>query len=131
MLKKDQFHKDILDGLTLFYESRFIADIRNIALKYPASSLGNALNRRQTASKLWLLDSLFAACGGTLGHIHNSVQALIDKTSGFLDSDPPSTMSSMSDLDQAGLDALSFWEAFRNSSQRNAFTSITLATVKC
>ena len=49
---------------------------------------------------------------GELGQIQNSVQALIDKTSGFLDSDPPSTMSSMSDLDQAGLDALSSTKVF-------------------
>ena len=47
-----------------------------------------------------------------LGKIQDSVQALIDKTSGFLDSDPPSTMSSMSDLDQAGLDALSSTKLF-------------------
>lgn len=70
MLKKDQFHKDILDGLSLFYESRFISDIRNTALNYPTSGLGNALNRRQTASKLWLLDSLYAAHGGELGNVH-------------------------------------------------------------
>jgi hypothetical protein len=70
MLKKDQFYKDILDGLSLFYESRFISDIRNTALAYPASGLGNALNRRQTASKLWLLDGLFEAHGGQLGTVH-------------------------------------------------------------
>ena len=70
MLKKDQFYKDILDGLSLFYESRFIKDIRNTALKYPTSSLGNALNRRQTASKLWLLDSLNETHGGDLGSVH-------------------------------------------------------------
>ena len=70
MLKKDQFYKDILDGLSLFYDSRFITDIRNTALKFPMSSLGNALNRRQTASKLWLLDSLHDAQGGTLGSVH-------------------------------------------------------------
>ena len=51
---------------------------------------------------------------GELGQIQNSVQALIDKTSGFLDSDPPSTMSSMSDLDQAGLDSLSSTKVFDN-----------------
>ena len=51
---------------------------------------------------------------GELGQIQNSVQALIDKTSGFLDSDPPSTMSSMSDLDQAGLNALSSTKVFDN-----------------
>ena len=70
MLKKDQFHKDILDGLSLFYDSRFITDIRNTALKFPMSSLGNALNRRQTASKLWLLDSLHETQGGILGSVH-------------------------------------------------------------
>ena len=70
MLKKDQFYKDILDGLSLFYESRFITDIRNTALKFPVSELGNALNRRQTASKLWLLDSLFDCHGAALGKVH-------------------------------------------------------------
>ncbi len=44
---------------------------------------------------------------GAIGQIQNSVQALIDKTSAFLDSGPSSTLSSMSDLDQAGLDTLS------------------------
>lgn len=70
MLKKDQFYKDILDGLSLFYESRFITDIRNTALEYPVSHLGNALNRRQTASKLWLLNTLFDCYGPTLGKVH-------------------------------------------------------------
>ncbi|MBT5496658.1 MAG: class I SAM-dependent methyltransferase [Alphaproteobacteria bacterium] len=70
MLKKDQFYKDLLDGLSLFYESRFITDIRNTALKFPVSELGNALNRRQTASKLWLLDTLFDCHGAALGKVH-------------------------------------------------------------
>lgn len=70
MLKKDQFYKDILDGLSLFYESRLITDIRNTALQFPFSELGNALNRRQTASKLWLLDNLFENHGGELGEVH-------------------------------------------------------------
>lgn len=70
MLKKDQFYKDILDGLSLFYKSDFIMDIRNTALQFPTSGLGNALNRRQTTSKLWLLDCLHAAAGGTLGTVH-------------------------------------------------------------
>jgi hypothetical protein len=70
MLKKDQFYKDILDGLSLLYESRFITDIRNTALKFPVSKLGNALNRRQTASKIWLLDALFDSHGAALGKVH-------------------------------------------------------------
>ncbi|MBO89189.1 MAG: SAM-dependent methyltransferase [Rickettsiales bacterium] len=70
MLKKDQFYKDILDGLSLFYDSRFINDIRNTALNFPMSSLGNALNKRQTASKLWLLDCLHQTQGSNLGSVH-------------------------------------------------------------
>ena len=70
MLKKDQFYKDILDGLSLFYDSRFITDIRNSALRFPVSHLGYSLNRRQTASKLWLLDKLFENHGGELGEVH-------------------------------------------------------------
>lgn len=70
MLKKDQFYKDILDGLSLFYKSDFIMDIRNTALQFPASGLGNALNRRQTTSKLWLLDALRETCGRDLGVVH-------------------------------------------------------------
>ena len=70
MLKKDQFYKDLLDGLSLFYESRFITDIRNTALRFPVSKLGNALNRRQTTSKLWLLNTLFDCHGAALGRVH-------------------------------------------------------------
>jgi len=39
-------------------------------LKFPVSELGNALNRRQTASKLWLLDTLFDCHGAALGTVH-------------------------------------------------------------
>ena len=70
MLKKDQFYKDILDGLSLFYKSDFIMDIRNTAIQFPASGLGNSLNRRQTTSKLWLLDKLHDAWGSDLGVVH-------------------------------------------------------------
>ncbi|PPR64101.1 MAG: hypothetical protein CFH10_00328 [Alphaproteobacteria bacterium MarineAlpha4_Bin2] len=70
MLKKDQFYKDILDGLSLYYESRLITDIRNTALRFPVSNLGVSLNRRQTTSKLWLLEKLFEYHGGQLGEVH-------------------------------------------------------------
>lgn len=70
MLNKDQFYKDILDGLSLFYDSRFIKDIRNTALAFPSSNLGISLNRKQTTSKLWLLDKLYECHGGALGTVH-------------------------------------------------------------
>ena len=70
MLKRDQLYKDILDGLSLFYKSRFINDVRNTALHFPIPTLGFALNRKQTTSKLWLLDKLFECYGGNLGSVY-------------------------------------------------------------
>ena len=66
-----------------------------------------AVNSEGTTETLPTADIPRVSSQGSLGQIQNSVQALIDKTSGFLDSDPPSLMSSTSDLDQAGLDASS------------------------
>ncbi len=68
--RQERFYKDILDGLALYYESSLIADIRNTALLFPRSDLGNALNKKQTACKMWLLDELHAAVGGKIGVVH-------------------------------------------------------------
>jgi hypothetical protein len=69
-LRQERFYKDILDGLSLVYDSALINDIRNTALLFPASELGNALNKKQTACKLWLVDALHDAIGGEIGAVH-------------------------------------------------------------
>ena len=68
--RQERFYKDILDGLSLVYDSALINDIRNTALLFPASELGNALNKKQTACKLWLIDALHDAVGGEIGAVH-------------------------------------------------------------
>lgn len=65
-----QSFKDILDGLAVFYENPFIRDIRDTILAYPESALGNALNKKQTACKKWLVEELYRALGAEIGTVH-------------------------------------------------------------
>ena len=66
---RDNFLVDILKGLAVHFESRLIEDILETARRYPKPELGFALNRNQTASKKWLVDSLYRAVGGDLGRV--------------------------------------------------------------
>lgn len=65
-----QSFKDILDGLAVLYQNPFIRDVRNTILAYPESTLGVALNKKQTACKKWLVEELSRACGPDLGSVH-------------------------------------------------------------
>ena len=62
--------KDVLDGLTLLYGSTFLQDLRNTLIAYPDAALPVALNKKQMASKLWLVDALAEASAGALGTVH-------------------------------------------------------------
>ncbi len=81
--------------------------IESSELTKPADAVATAAISEGHAGLLPAADIPRVGSHGSLGQIQNSVQALIDKTSGFLDSDPPSLMSSTSELDQVGLDASS------------------------
>ncbi len=65
----DDFHLDILKGLTVYFDSDFVADIRKTATRFPGPNLGYALNRNQVTSKKWLVDTLFDVTGGELGRV--------------------------------------------------------------
>jgi len=69
MAGQDSFHSDILRGLAVYFDSRFVADIRDTASRFPGPALGFALNRNQITSKKWLVDTLFDVVGGRLGRI--------------------------------------------------------------
>ena len=62
--------KDVLDGLTVYYQNPFIYDIRNTVLSFPDSNLDVALNKKQTACKKWLVDELYRAAGPRIKRIH-------------------------------------------------------------
>jgi hypothetical protein len=65
----DEYYGDMLEGLAVWFDSPFLADLRATVARHPEPDLGNALNRRQVASKRWLVDSLHAAAGGGYGTI--------------------------------------------------------------
>ncbi len=65
----DSFYQDILKGLGVYFDSPFIADIRQTAKRFPSPELGYALNRNQVTSKKWLVDTLFDVTGGELGRV--------------------------------------------------------------
>jgi hypothetical protein len=60
---------DILKGLGVYFDSPFLADIRETALRHPDVRLGHALNRNQMTSKRWLVETLYHVTGGELGRV--------------------------------------------------------------
>ena len=54
----DEYYRDILDGLSAYYESPLIADLLTTINKLPAPGLGNAWNYNQITGKRWLVNTL-------------------------------------------------------------------------
>ena len=50
MSNENSFYQDILKGLGVYFDSPFIADIRQTAQRFPSLDLGYALNRNQVIS---------------------------------------------------------------------------------
>ena len=70
MTEKDRLYLDILDGLSVYYDSPLIQDIVKTAAEFPEPDLGTAFNHNQTASKTWLIEALHDALGGNLGVVY-------------------------------------------------------------
>ena len=70
MFDKDRFYLDILDGLSVYFESAFVADLLKTVARHPVPDLGTALNHNQVASKKWLVERFHAACGGAHGVVY-------------------------------------------------------------
>ena len=54
----DEYYRDILDGLSAYYQSPLIADLLNTINTLPAPGLGNAWNYNQISGKRWLVETL-------------------------------------------------------------------------
>jgi len=54
----DEYYRDILDGLSAYYESPLIADLLTTINKVAAPGLGNAWNFNQISGKRWLVETL-------------------------------------------------------------------------
>jgi hypothetical protein len=69
-LDKDEYYRDILDGLATYYANPFITDILTTVSRFTAPDLGAALNKNQIAGKLWLINELYRTAGGRLGNVY-------------------------------------------------------------
>lgn len=65
----DEFYRDILEGMALWHGSAFQRDVLQALTRHDAPALGEALNKNQMASKLWLADSLRECAGTRFGHV--------------------------------------------------------------
>jgi len=62
-MDKDEYYRDILEGLAVYYDSILIADIAKTVESRTPEDLGAALNRNQMRGKKWLVDQLAATVG--------------------------------------------------------------------
>jgi len=65
---KELYH-DILEGLSIYFDSPLIPDILNTINRHPRPDFGNAFNRNQLTSKKWLVDQLADVTHGDFGNI--------------------------------------------------------------
>lgn len=68
----EDFYPDILRGLAVYFDSPFIVNIARTAQKFRRQDLSIALNRKQIACKIWMIDELFRTYGGD----HDSIWIL-------------------------------------------------------
>jgi hypothetical protein len=66
---KDEFYRDILEGLAIHSGSALQRDVLATLSRHDEPALGAALNKNQIASKMWLADSLLDAVGPDLGSV--------------------------------------------------------------
>jgi hypothetical protein len=66
---KDEFYRDILEGLAIYTGSALQRDVLATISKHDAPDIGGALNKNQIASKMWLAESLLGAVGPALGTV--------------------------------------------------------------
>lgn len=65
----DEYYRDILDGLSAYYDSRLIADLLFTINHMPAPGLGNAWNHNQISGKRWLVETLAEHVGENIDAI--------------------------------------------------------------
>ena len=69
MMDKDEYYRDILEGVALYTHSAFARDILATLAHCDNPALAEALNKNQIASKMWLADALADCVGRDLGSV--------------------------------------------------------------
>jgi hypothetical protein len=65
----DELYRDILEGLAVYWDSTLVRDLVGTLARHNEPRLGEALNRKQMASKRWLADALAETVGRELGNV--------------------------------------------------------------
>jgi hypothetical protein len=65
----DEFYRDLLEGLSICTGSALQRDVLDALSAHQAPALGEAFNKNQVASKLWLLQALHDSVGPALGRV--------------------------------------------------------------
>ena len=68
-MDKDEFYRDILEGMALYTRSAFQRDVLTTLTRHDHPALSQALNKNQIASKMWLADALSESVGRELGNV--------------------------------------------------------------
>ena len=68
-MDKDEFYRDILEGMALYTRSALQRDVLTTHARHDEPALAQALNKNQIASKMWLADALADAVGSDLGNV--------------------------------------------------------------
>ena len=68
-MDKDEFYRDILEGMALYTQSPFQRDVLTTLIHHDEPALAQALNKNQIASKMWLADALADSIGRDLGSV--------------------------------------------------------------
>ena len=69
MTDNEEIYRDILDGLSVYFGTALVADLLHTTAQYPITALGNAFNRNQMRSKVWLADKLYDLTQGSPGTV--------------------------------------------------------------
>lgn len=67
--EQDEFYRDILEGMALYARSALQRDVLATLSRHDTPTLGQALNKNQIASKMWLADALLDTVGPNLGEV--------------------------------------------------------------
>ena len=68
-MDKDEFYRDILEGMALYTRSAFLRDVLSTLAHHDVPALAQALNKNQIASKMWLAEALADTVGRDLGSV--------------------------------------------------------------
>ena len=67
--EKDEFYRDILEGMAIYTGSAFQRDVLAALSRHDEPGIGRALNKNQMGSKMWLADTLLAVVGPNPGRV--------------------------------------------------------------